>query len=647
DPAGPPSEASLTDHQPQDEAAPEPRVSLEPGASALLVSSGDVAPTDEQPEPSHPPVSTNAQPGEALHSQAPVAKPEAQAKLSTLLRSLALAAMICCGAVVFVWLLKGESWLPAFVKSNTFERVQRSRMIKTMVAGIGVGGLAVAVIALIQRMRGRSLENVERWLWFLSPLALLPALPMFFRTAPWAGRGDALLPLLAAFGILLEGTLARAFSHTPAMLLRGRDWLLAATPRFFARNGWTWVVVLASLSFTAFIAYYTVLSHFSLKTHNFDTGINNNLVYGMLSGRFNESPVTLGDQAQKYLAAHAKFGLYVYAPIYALRPRPETLFVIQAFSTGLAAIPLYLLARRYIAQWLAAVVALCYLAYYPMHSAAFFELKLIEFAVVHVILTAYLVDTRRWIWATLTFFASMLMRDDLPVTMAVMGAVFAFSGHRPKYGFFMAATASLWFFVLRFIIMGDKGDWWFPSMYDDLFPPGEKGFGPVAKTLITNPVFTFKNVVTEPKIYYFLHLFVPLAFLPARRAFVWVVFIPGLLFSLLTTGYKPTITYSFHYVMHWTALLFLATPFVLRSIRNRAGKARAVSAALAMLALSAITSFQWGAFTHDRLVAGFTRIDFDYSANDHARYQQLMGLVRMIPPDAEVSSTEIVGPHVS
>ncbi|MEZ4370360.1 MAG: DUF2079 domain-containing protein [Polyangiaceae bacterium] len=560
---------------------------------------------------------------------------------------MALAAVICAGAVVFYWVLRGADWLPGFVKSNAMEKALRKRMIKSMAGGIGVGALIVLAIALVQRLRRRDLENVERWLWFLSPLALLPSIPIFFRTELWVKRNDALLPLLAAFGILLEGSLSRALLHAPSVLGRVRSKVLQAIPKAVARNGWTWVVVVASVSFTAFIAYYTCLNHFSLKTHNFDTGINNNLVYGMLSGRFNESPVTLGDQAPKYLAVHAKFGLYVYAPIYALRPRPETLFILQACSTGLAAIPLFLLARRYIVQWLAALVALCYLAYYPMHSAAFFELKPIEFAAVFVILTAYLVDTRRWIWATLTFIVSMLMRDDLPVTMAVMGAVFAFSGHRPKYGFFMAASASLWFFVLRFVIMGDKGDWWFPSMYDDLFPPGEKGFGPVAKTLLTNPVYTFKTVVTEPKIYYFLHLFVPLAFLPARRAFVWVLFIPGLLFSLLTTGYKPTISYSFQYVMHWCALLFLATPFVLRSIQNRAGKVRAVGAALAMLMLTAITQFQWGAFSHKQLIAGFTHIDFDYSPEDSKRYHQLLGLANMIPPDAEVSSTEIVGPHVS
>ncbi len=565
-----------------------------------------------------------------------------------LLRSVALVAAIASGIAMFAWTVKGGSWLAGFLQSNALEKAQRATIIKSMAGAIGVGSLVVTVAFAVQWFRRRAVTNLERWLWFLLPVALLPAFPIFFRSPPWVGRGAVLLPLLACFGFLLEGVLARSFAHTPGLISRAQAFLLRVTPRPIKRHGWLITVVLASVGLSSFLAYHTCLSHFSLHTRNFDTSINNNLMYGMASGLFNQSPVALGDQADNYLAAHAKFGLYIYTPLYALRPRAETLFIIQAFSTGLTAIPIFLLARRYVAQWMAALVALCYLSYHPIHASSFFELKPLEFALVYIALTAYFVDTKRWVWATLSFLITMLMRDDLPVAIAVIGAVFAFSGYRARFGFFMASVASLWFFVLRFMIMGDKGDWWFPSMFDELFPPGEKGFGPVAKTLVTNPVFTFKTLISEAKIHYILHIFMPLAFLPLRRAFTWVIFIPGMLFSLLTTGYKPTITYSFHYVLHWAALVFIATPFVLRSIEKQSGKAKASAAALTMLMLTAITSFQWGAFPQrNTLVGGYTRIDFEYNEKDKKRYEQLMSLAWQIPVDADVSATESVGPHVS
>src|SRR5690606_40357444 len=55
-----------------------------------------------------------------------------------------------------------------------------------------------------------------------------------------------------------------------------------------------------------------------------------------------------------------------------------------------------------------------------------------------------------------------------------------------------------------------------------------------------------------------------------------------ILFTLLTTGYKPTVSPLFHYSMHWAPYLFLAAPIALAAITRESthGKLKAAAAGL-------------------------------------------------------------------
>src|SRR5690606_22515942 len=123
----------------------------------------------------------------------------------------------------------------------------------------------------------------------------------------------------------------------------------------------------------------------------------------------------------------------------------------------------------------------------------------------------------RWVWFGFLFVATLLMREDVPIGLAVIGTFLLLTGHRPVAGLIMAAVSTVWFLYLRFYLMDTITEWWFPKMYKDLWSPGEEGFGSVIKTLLSNPIFTLKHIVTETKIVYLAHLLVPILLLPARR----------------------------------------------------------------------------------------------------------------------------------
>ncbi len=571
-------------------------------------------------------------------------------RVASVARALTIGAVIGAALVATLQLTFRSDWVTKFLVENALERTLRTRFIWSSLAGAGVGALATAAALLVSARRGAGVEATERWMRFLAPLAFAPFLAMLLRHRAWADRYEALLACALVVTLAFERVAAISFASVPQAVGSAWQWTAEKLPRVLRRHGPLVIIVVAAIFYSVFMTFYTVQWHYKLRTNNFDLGINNNLIYGGLSGDFLQSPVVFGNDPGKYLAAHAKFGVYFFLPIYALYPKPEMLLAIQATSLGLSAIPLFLFARRRISEWSSVIFGLAWIAYYPMHAANFYEVHDVPIAALFVLTAIWAVDTKRWVVFWITALAAILMREDMPVGMAVAGAVLLLTGHRPKSGLALAVVATGWFLFLRGYIMTAAGNWWFPKMYKDLWAPGQEGFTSVAKTLLSNPPYVFSTLLEKDKIFYVLHLVVPLALLPLRRVWAWVAMINGSLFTLLTTDYLPTITFSFHYVMHWAPYVFVAAVLVVSCIGRAGGDGRVHHrAALAAVAFATlVTSFNYGAFARrDTFKGGFSHISFDMSDLEKRRYAELQSMIALIPPDASVAATEKLGPHVS
>ncbi len=564
-------------------------------------------------------------------------------------RSAAIAGLLGVALVVVLQSSFNNDWVDAFVSANDLAMPLRMRLIATMVGGLACGLIVAVANLVLARRRGVEWSRVERYYWLLAPFVLAPLAPPLLRVEPWRNQHEALLPIMIVALLFAEALISRALADVPPRVVRWRDALAQRIPPAFKRRAPWSVVITAALFYAVFFGFHTLRWHYKLRTHTFDVSINANLLAGGLDGVFMHSTVAFPDDPGKYMGAHVKWGGYLFLPLFYFFPRAETLLLIQSTLLGASAIPLFAFARRRISEWAAVGVALAFLCYYPMHSANFYEVKYVPIATFFIIATAWAVDARRWVLFGLSFFAAALMREDVPIGLAVMGAFLLLSGHRPLPGLIMAVVSSVWFVVLRFAVMNSVAEWWFPNMYKDLWAPGEKGFGSVIKTLVTNPVFVLKHVLIEQKVYYLMHLLVPVAFLPARRWYLWAAFIPGFILTLLATDYKPITIHTFQYVMHWTPYLFLAVPLALAAIAQRApaGNRRAWAALLVMLISSGVLTFHYGAFPQREKAfkGGYFTVEFTYSEAERARYRNVQQMQQLVPPEATISTTENVGPH--
>jgi uncharacterized membrane protein len=545
--------------------------------------------------------------------------------------------------------IKG-SWVPDFLISNTRGSEPRKLMLVLLVLGLAAGAAGGASLLTYLRKRQREAE-LERWLWFLVPGVLLPAIPALFRAKPWQNRHEELLAVVLILSLMLEALLLLSLRSVPSKAREFWRQTVEQVPLIVRRRGPLVLVLVAAAGYAAFFSFFLLRWHYKLRTGNFDLSINNNLMFGGLHGDFLKSPVAFPTDPGKYLAAHAKFGHYLFLPIYALVPRPETLLIIQSVLIGAGSIPLFMFARRHLSEWTALAVALCYLSYYPMHGASFSEFQNIPIAALFVFFVVWAADAKRWVWMGVFTAIALLMREDVPVGLSVIGLFLLASGYRPTAGLVLAAVSTSYFLVMRFYVMEEAGDWWFPTMYKELWADGERGFRSVIKTLITNPLFVLTKLAIEKKVLYLLHLLVPLAFLPLRRWYLWLSLIPGGLLTLLVTNYDPPTQFSFHYVMHWAPYLFMGSVLALVAIGKSPdlGPLRQRAALLTFCGATAVLSFNYGAFPmrENSFKGGFNKIEFTVSETEKQRYERLMDLIKPIGPDDTVACTEKIGPHLS
>jgi uncharacterized membrane protein len=531
-------------------------------------------------------------------------------------RALALFTLI--GGAVASWsqMAFRAPWLEDFLLENILEPGQRQKLLTFLAAGFALGAVGCGGWLALRRRRGQDFELVERWAWFLCPLILAPFVPALFRARVWVSRYDALLPAMVLLLLVFERLAERSLANVPGNVAAWFRETASQIPPLVKKHGALALVLVSATAYAAFFIFYTLRWHYKLRTGNYDLSINNNLMYGGLHGHFLESPVVFPKDPPKYLANHAKFGAYLFLPLYALVPRAETLLVIQSVFIGFGALPFFAFVRRHLPEWMALVLALSYLCYYPLHGASFSEFQALPVAAFFVFSAVWAADAKRYRLLAFAVAAALLMREDVAIGLAVFGAFLLLTGYRPLPGIVIAGVATLYFFFLRFYVMEQAGSWWFPNMYKDLWADEEKGFRSVVKTLATNPLFVLSKIVVEKKLLYLLHLLVPLVFLPLRRWYLWGALIPGAFLTLLVTNYDPPVTFSFHYVMHWAPYLFLAAALALAAIRKTPdGALRSHAAVVALVASTLVMTYNYGAFPRREgsFKAGFNRIEFTLS----------------------------------
>jgi len=517
---------------------------------------------------------------------------------AALLRSLLLLAVVGVSVVHFCNLVRA-AWLADFISSNTL----RARMLFNQEAAAG-GAVGVGLGLVLRFMRPRAaglvrLQATARW---LAPLALLGLLPGLFSSRAWPDQLNMVLAFAAVvlgFEPLMRVHLGADRAALPWAGLRARLgglWArLPPLPGFLRRWGPLLFVVCCALGYAAYASFYTIRNHWHFNTFDYDLGQYDNIFYNALRGRPMRCTPLIREGNWTELRNHAELATYAFLPFYALSPRAEMLLAIQSTVLGLGAIPLYRFAARRLPRWIAVTLALAYLLFAPMHSANFFDFHMQPVAAGIILWMIDLFDERRYKTFAVLFLVALGCREDISVGLTVFGVFLVLTGHRVRAGALVAALAATYFVVMRFIVMPSFGQWGFEGIYKDLFPANDHSFAGVIATLISNPLYVFKTILTTDKLRYALQILVPLAFLPLRRPYLWLLLAPGSLFTILTTEYPPTTQINYQYSGHFIPYIFTAAVLALAAYGDTPeGRRRQTAAILAVALGTLLTTAHWG-----------------------------------------------------
>jgi len=566
-------------------------------------------------------------------------------------RTLLAFAVIGCSLVLWVQQVVRTQWVDAFILNNTLGARDRKVLLISMVAGAALSAIIPGVYLLWKRTP-RAVENLRRLSHIISPLVILGATPAVFRVAPWRNDVMRLAVTVAIYVLVFERTLVASIDAMPErvtrFVTRVREWPAQRWPRL-TRALPLGVIIAGAIGFAVTVSILTIRRHHKLGSAAYDLGIFNNLFYNALIGHPFRCYVQVPGGDWSSLQAHAELSIFFFLPFYAIAPRAETILVLQAVCVAAGAIPLYLMAKRRISQLAAFCLAAAYLLYAPAHSGIFYDFHFQPVATPFLLWAFYFLDTKKNLPFAIFFIIALGCREDISVMLTVAGAFVMLSGYRPLAGFIVAGLSALYFVTIKFAIMPHFGSWWFQDMYKDLFPAGDTTFGGVIKTLLTNPLFVLGTLLTTSKALHLLKIMLPLAFIPVRRVWLWVGFIPAILFTILTTGYDPTTATSFQYVYYWVPFIFAATPIALASIRKQSGKTREAAAIAAMVLATLVTSYNWGVFfQRTGFVAAWGPLDLKpLTEAEHKKLAALRELAAMAPREASISVSESENPHVS
>lgn len=582
------------------------------------------------------------------------------------LRSLLLLAGVGASLGLLGWTLRIGDRFVGYALGNVMTRQGRIWAGANM--AIGAALAAGLGLALMLRPRWRQGELAHRLAARAAPLALAWLLPVAFTWRLWSGHELAMMVLLAFGALCLQGLIGIAlasapvlcpgvpFTGAPARILRAARTAWAAPARARAalagmRRLPFALVLLGVAGYALYFSLHTLQTHYRLGTQSFDLALEDNLIWNAAQGGPLFKMAPLGGPDAVHGGYHQTYFAYLIALVYRLAPGPGTLLAVQALLIGAAAIPLYFIAARRLGRWTACLVSLLYLLYPPLHGSNLYDFHYLPLGVVFVWSVLALLEAQRTVLAALATLLALSVREDVGALIAVLGALMALTGIRPRAGLVLAGVGGVTFGVLKFIVMPRwlGGGQSFVHQYRLLAPDDLHSYGGVLLTVFANPFFTVGKLLEAQKLLYLLQLFVPLAFLPLRRPIGVLCCLPGFFFTLLATEYPPLIQISFQYTAYWTTFLFPALILNLHWLRERDARALGYRAARATLVvISLACSYQYGAVlnTHNTM-GGFGRYRFGLTEADQLRHHRAYLLIQQIPPDAKVVASELLTPHVS
>jgi uncharacterized membrane protein len=495
--------------------------------------------------------------------------------------------------------------------------------------------------------------------------------------------------------------------------LRSR-WLWLEQSEIQLKLAW-WLTILLMVSYIVLLSIWSLYRYWTFEAQAYDLGNMDQAIWNTLHGRFfvftNRGWDYYGPPTR--LAIHVEPSLLPLSLLYLIHSGPETLLIFQSIALGLGAIPVFLLACHWLPRW--PLVGVCLVITYLFAPALIgenlFDFHPVTLATPLLLAAVLAMEKRRYGWFLLAAGLAAMCKEDIGITVAMVGIYIAFLQGEPGeaaslpgmrklatrfpkrrcwLGLLTAVVAIAWSAICFLVIIPHFLD--SPQVgnnYWERYAGLGSTPGQAILHLITQPWLIFVTILTLDKLRYILGLlltggllgllFAPVALIPG---------VPELAINILSD--KPA-QYSgiYHYNAVMIAFLLVATILgtakVARHLeRDKDGWARLsrserIRSMLQQrfpwrwvplwgwwLALQIGSGWAWLVrrispsagmavvcllllvFTAFNLAAEMGQLNsFIPTPSIGTREERINRLLAMIPPNASVSASDTLNPHLS
>jgi len=298
------------------------------------------------------------------------------------------------------------------------------------------------------------------------------------------------------------------------------------------------LLVLVMVVYALEMSHQAILRYDTFKAGAFDLGNMDQVLWNTIHGRFfqftNQAIDWYGPPTR--LAIHFEPIILPLSLLYAFHADPRILLVFQTLALVSGALPVFLLARRYLPEWpiLAVLMATAYLLSPALLGLNIFDFHPASLATPLLLYALLALTYKRYVWFLIACVLACMCKEDIPLALSVLGILLIWKYKLPRLGTTLIIGGLLWSLIAFKVIIPhfypgiQANNYWY--RYEAL----GSSPGAAIATLLFHPWLLFTTFFTLDRFYYLVGLVRSVGFLPLLAPEWLLPALPSLAVNLLS-----------------------------------------------------------------------------------------------------------------
>ncbi len=313
------------------------------------------------------------------------------------------------------------------------------------------------------------------------------------------------------------------------------------------------LIIVAVAFFVVIVGAVGLCRYLAYLAPNYDFGIFSQMFYNM---KEHFTPVTTveRDKLLSHFAIHVSPIYYVLLPLYFIFPSPATLQISQTLVLASAAVPAYLIAKKYELSNSKCVAVVVMTLFQPVVSCGtLYDLHENCFLFPLLLWVFWAFEREKYALLAVFTLLTLAVKEDAAVYIIFFGIFVILSRRKYLSGLSLVLAAGVWFGVVTYLLT-KYGNGVMSSRYDNYITASDGGLLEVVKNILVDPAYVFTQVFKDEhgdygkKMQFLVQLLAPTVLLPfaTKKVSRLTLLLPSFLLSFMTVyAYQYDIRFQY------------------------------------------------------------------------------------------------------